>query len=214
MTMCLRETSAYGQSVCPPCQLCIKPKLCLDGDLTVASLESSCAYVYELLLPGASFVLLLSRMLTQRQQIRQKLSDSYKCWKNIHALCPVQPPFPDLSAPQIDSGCPLQLEATTPHQVEPLGFEYVEVEGDESAMAEWIGAGVDKLPLRRVLCTPCIANEAAPSAPKLSTNQGSYDVCRRSARPDVRVVKMDKHEMSSSRCGSLACHPQVFYVFY
>lgn len=76
----------------------------------------------------------------------------------MHVMCAVQPSSLDLSPSR--QRLSLQLEATTPHQVTPLGFEYVEVEGDKSAMAEWIGAGVDELPLRRVSWSPCSANVA------------------------------------------------------
>ncbi len=98
----------------------------------------------------------------------------------MHVICAVQPRSLDLSPSK--QRLSLQLEATTPHQVTPLGFEYVEVEGDKSAMAEWIGAGVDELPLRRVSWSPCIANVAAPSAPSSAANRGSYDACWRNSR--------------------------------
>lgn len=51
----------------------------------------------------------------------------------------------------------MQLEATTAHQVTPTGFEYVEVAGDKAAMAEWIGEGVDDLPLRCALSDTSVA---------------------------------------------------------
>ena len=34
------------------------------------------------------------------------------------------------------------MQTQAPHTVKPLGFEYVEVAGDEAAIKEWIGAEV------------------------------------------------------------------------
>jgi len=40
--------------------------------------------------------------------------------------------------------------------VQPSGFEFVEVAGDEAAIKEWIGEGVEKLPLRYAAGPPAL----------------------------------------------------------
>lgn len=40
------------------------------------------------------------------------------------------------------------LQIPAEHRVQPSGFEFVELAGDEAAIKEWIGDGVEKLPLR------------------------------------------------------------------
>ena len=40
------------------------------------------------------------------------------------------------------------LQIPAEHTVQPSGFDFVEVAGDEAEIKEWIGEGAEKLPLR------------------------------------------------------------------
>ncbi len=40
--------------------------------------------------------------------------------------------------------------------MQPSGFEFVELAGDEAAIKEWIGEGADTLPLRYVSGPPAL----------------------------------------------------------
>lgn len=47
----------------------------------------------------------------------------------------------------------LAMQRPAEHKVKPVGFEYVEVSGDEAAMKDWIGADV---PLKWAIGQPGI----------------------------------------------------------
>ena len=48
------------------------------------------------------------------------------------------------------------LQIPAEHKVQPTGFDFIEVAGEEAAIKEWIGEGVEKLPLRYTAGPPAL----------------------------------------------------------
>ena len=53
--------------------------------------------------------------------------------------------------------------------MQPSGFDFVEVAGDEAAIKEWIGEGVEKLPLRFTAGPPALKAVGIKTAKGLVT---------------------------------------------
>ena len=54
------------------------------------------------------------------------------------------------------TACRSLSQLAAEHKVQPSGFEFVELAGDEAAIKEWIGEGADTLPLRYVSGPPAL----------------------------------------------------------
>lgn len=56
------------------------------------------------------------------------------------------------------------MQGLAPHPVVPQGIEYIELSGNPAAMAQWVGPGVEKLPLRWVEGPPALRAVAIKTA--------------------------------------------------
>ena len=65
--------------------------------------------------------------------------------------------------------CCLPLQLAAEHTVQPSGFEFVELAGDEAAIKEWIGEGADTLPLRFASGPPALKSVGIKTADGLVT---------------------------------------------